>query len=222
MTHPHDAVRVQPVLIDAEGQIEVFGLRYWSEESAKYPLRPVTLCVSHAPHQRAAVLSLKGKLLCHVELIDDGGLADSRDEHRAEAQALIDEAEREARDIEADARASVVRGQAEMLIDLIDHRIENAFVTRRIFRRFEGMLAFCRGESSLRDAWRTFFRGANMGDGDVAQGRQSGFQIAKAIFEHPHAVFGGHGHCSRSVSVDDGEQAKRTAEAGHCLSEVAK
>ena len=219
MTHPHDAVRVQPVLIDAEGQIEVFGLRYWSEESAKFPLRAVTLCVNHAPHQRAAVLSLKGKLLCHVELIDDGGLADRREEHRTEAQALIDEAERAAK---ADARASVVRGQAEMLIDLIDHRIENAFITRRIFRRFEGMLAFCRGEGSLRDAWRTFFGGTNMSDGDVAQGRQSGFQIAKAIFEHPHAVFGGLGHCSRSVSIDDGEQAKRTAEAGHCLSEVAK
>ena len=73
MTHPHDAVRVQPVLIDAEGQIEVFGLRYWSEESTKFSLRAVTLCVAHTPHQRAAVLSLKGELLCHVELVDDGG-----------------------------------------------------------------------------------------------------------------------------------------------------
>lgn len=222
MTHPHDAVRVQPVLIDAEGQIEVFGLRYWSEESTKFSLRAVTLCVAHTPHQRAAVLSLKGELLCHVELVDDGGLADRREEHRTEAQALIDEAEREARDIEADARASIVRGQAEMLIDLIDHRIENAFITRRIFRRFEGMLAFCRGEGPLRDAWRAFFGGTNMSNGDVAQGRQSGFQIAKAIFEHPHAVFGGHGHRDASVSVGDGEQAKRAAEAGHCLSEVAK
>lgn len=219
MTHPHDAVRVQPVLIDAEGQIEVFGLRYWSKEAAKFPRRPVSLCVSHAPHERAAVLSLKGKLLCHVELIDDGGLARRREEHEAQAQNLIDGAAREA---EANARASVVRGQAEMLIDLIDHRIEHALVTRRVRGRFEGVLAFCRGKGSLRDAWRTFFGGANMGDGDVPQGRQPGFQIAEAIFEHPHAILGGHGHVTRSVFADDEGDAKRAADAGHCLSEVAK
>ena len=221
MTHPHDAVRVQPVGIDAEGAIEVFGLRYWSEEATKYSNRIVTLCVAHAPHQRAAVLSLKGELLCHVELIDDGGLAKRREHRRAEAQALIDEAERETRDIEADALASVVRGQAELLIDLIDKRIEHARFRHRIG-------AFCRqlaprhGEGFLRRAWAVLFQRMDVRGEQRPHRHIPGFEIAKAIFEHPHAILGSHGHRELSVSVDDGDEAKRASKAGHCLSEVAK
>ncbi len=221
MTHPHDAVRVQPVLVDAEGQIDVFGLRYWSEESTKFPLRAVTLCVSHAPHQRAAVLSLKGKLLCHVDLIDDGGLADDREERRAEAQVLLDEAAFEARDTGADARALIVRGQAELLIDLIDKRIEHARLRHRI-RAFGRQLTSGHGEGFLRRARAVLFQRMDVRGEQRPHRHVPGFEIAKAIFEHPHAILGGHGHQETSLSVDDGKKAKRDAEAGHCLSEVAK
>ena len=221
MTHPHDAVRVAPVGIDAEGQIEVFGLKFWSEEATRHARRIVALCVAHAPHQRAAVLSLKGELLCHVELIDDGGLTERREQRRAEAQALIDEAQHEARDIEADARALIVRGQAELLIDLIDKRIEHARLCHRLG-------AFCRqlapghGEGFLRRARAVLFQRMDVRGEQRPHRHVPGFEIAKAIFEHPHAILGGHSHREASGSVDDRGQAKPTAEAGHCLSEVAK
>jgi len=221
MTHPHDAVRVAPVGIDAEGQIEVFGLKFWSEEATRHARRIVALCVAHAPHQRAAVLSLKGELLCHVELIDDGGLTERREQRRAEAQELIDEAQHEARDIEADARALIVRGQAELLIDLIDKRIEHARLRHRIG-------AFCRqlapghGEGFLRRARAVLFQRMDVRGEQRPHRHVPGFEIAKAIFEHPHAILGGHGHRETSFSVGDGKEAKRAAEAGHCLSEVAK
>jgi len=84
MSHPHDPVIVRPVSVDSTGCVQVFGLRYWSQDAVQHAGRLAEICIEEAPHSRALLRSTKGERWCWMELIEDKSLA-----QLAERESLI-------------------------------------------------------------------------------------------------------------------------------------
>lgn len=226
MTHPHDSVRVLPVGVDELGVVEVFGLRYWSEESAKFGRRLAEIRVSPFPHSKALLLSLKGKKLCEVQLMDNCGFLDpvgarqvaARLRHKIEALRVLEQEQGHMTGAEP-SEPSVVRGNAEVLLDLIDDSVEHARINRQSFGHIvaKPLLGFL--HNIMRRAGITSFENAHDADADSVERREARLEKAQSLLEHLQLLVGGHGDNSRLRRSEKRNQADAST---HCLSEVAK
>lgn len=195
------------------GDVRAMDKRYYSVELMQLAGREVTVRIP-LREGAAAQVWIGDHYQCSPQLIQDVGFADvagaadlARD-YRALRATL--------RQREDEERASVIRGQAKALLDLIDSRVCEA-------RRFPRILGVLESQTLTR-VLKRLSRGAGLfglqpgqhpeEDGVVAL--DPGLEKAEAVLKHLHAVFGGHLHVG-APAADDGEP-NPPAEDAHRLS----
>lgn len=187
--------------------VTIHGRRYWSPELAERIGWEIQIEIDRADEAYASAWTRgRNHRLCTVALID-AQAGTTIDERRALAQA------------EADERASVVSRQAQMLLDLIDQRIEHS-ARRNFSSQGKIQVSLRRCENALRAAWRNFFKGADAGDGERSDEVEAHLKMAHSILEDADALVS----FDRHESLQDLGFIDRTAArlAAHRLSEGSK
>lgn len=169
MSFPHDAVRVLPIGVDDTGAVTLFGYRWWSEESTQYHHRIVELRISARPHIDAWLFSLKGELLCKVQLIDDH--ADHRGCRRC---------------------ASVVGRVPTDIAQLADQATERARLGYEVSGQGRRALPLRIIDHLRRSAGRLAFGNRNVRKAQATGGHHSSLDLEKSPLEHGQSVVGGH------------------------------
>lgn len=178
------------VQISQDGTVRCAGRIFWSEAAMQRAGKWASMVLPRHGDMTVALTDANGNEF-QADLIDDAEFRDSdvgrafASEHRRQQEAEI---------------ASIVRRQAEALVDLVDQRIEDAFIASRV-----GLVA-----KALKNI-AGFFKGAGKAapkqghhrNREMALRRYLALQKAAAIFEHPHAVLGGHLQLSSSDNFDN-------------------
>jgi len=203
--------------VGRDGAVRAMDKRYYCADLLRYIGWEVTVLLPVDEGAPAQVWSNQ-HYLCSPNLIQDTGFLD----HEAALAIVVEyRAKREAlRQQEEERRASIIRGQAEALLKLIDDRAGKA----RDFRRILGVVEV----ETLKRAIKRLARGAGLfGVKPIKDAEQEsvvaadpGIEQIEAIFKHLHAVFWGRVH-HEAPAVDDGEP-NPPADGAHRLSGGAK
>ncbi|MBY0306426.1 MAG: hypothetical protein K2W86_14905 [Sphingomonas sp.] len=216
MTHPHDQVCVSPVRIDGDGTIKIFDRLYWSKDSAKLPGRTVKAIVSPSPYEEIALLSLRGAQLCNAQLLQDTGWADAeaaRDAAWTVAKRSIREA---AAEETGEQHGLIVRRRAQLLIELIDKRVDRLNVRQPVFAFGKLSHAFSYIHQLIRRAWGQSLKQPHHCEQQRAADLMIDGDLALAIFDHRHPLFERGLHGSSKSSVGD-QQPSPTDKGAHRL-----
>jgi hypothetical protein len=193
--------------VQPDGKVQALGQLYWSPPMQKYAGWQVELRVFG---DGGPVQVWSGHhFLCSADVIADPGFG-YPDVAAETAGKLRERADRQ--------RALVVRGQAALLVELLADTVEDTTPRRsgtfharyRGFQFFIQLLPIVGKHAIERERHR---------DLECAQRREARLRLAQSIFDLPYTIHGRRPSCEIGC---DGEQAKPAAEAGHCLSEVAK
>lgn len=203
--------------VGRDGTVRAMDKRYYCADLLRYIGWEVTVLLPVDEGAPAQVWSHQ-YYLCSPNLIQDTGFLD----HEGALAAVVEyRAKRAARRREDEARrASIIRGQAEALLKLIDDRAGKA----RQFPRVIGVLEF----ETLKRAIKRLAHGARLfGVEPIKDAEQEsvvaadpGIEQIEAIFKHLHAVFWGRVH-HEAPAADDGEP-NPPADDAHRLSGGAK
>lgn len=203
--------------VGCDGTVRAMDKRYYCADLLRYIGWEVTVLLPVDEGAPAQVWSNQ-HYLCSPNLIQDTGFFD----HEGAMASVIEYRAKRAefRQLEEDRRASIIRGQAEALLKLIDDRAGKA----REFPRVIGVLEF----ETLKRAIKRLARGAGLlGIETVKDAEQEsvvtadpGIEQIEAIFKHLHAVFWGRVH-HQAPAADDGEP-NPPADGVHRLSGGAK
>lgn len=187
--------------VGRDGTVRAMDKRYYCADLLRYIGWDVTVLLPVDEGSPAQVWSHQ-HYLCSPDLVQDTGFSD----HEAALATVVDyRAKRAAlRQLEDAERASIIRGQAEALLKLIDDRASKA----RNFRRILGIVEV----ETLTRALKRLARGAGLfGVKPIEDAEQKrmvaadpGLEQIEAILKHLHAVFGGHLH-GEPPAADDGE-----------------
>lgn len=202
------------VTVPRHGAVQVFDRCYWCADMVSLAGREVLVRVP-VRHFAAAQVWIGDHYQCSPELIADTGFADCGaakellEQYRAKraaAQAVADE-----------ERASVIRGQAKALLDLIDSRVGEV----RHLPRILGVLE----SQTLTRVLKRLARGAGLFGLKSSQNAEQegvvafdpGLEKAEAVLKHLHSVFGGHLHGPTAPAVD-ARDASEADDGAHRLS----
>lgn len=187
--------------VGRDGTVRAMDKRYYCADLLRYIGWDVTVLLPVDEGAPAQVWCHQ-HCLCSPDLMAEVGFFDHEG---AQATVVEYRAKRAAqRQLEDAERASIIRGQAEALLDLIDSRVGEARRRPRILGVLESQ--------TLTRSLKRLARGAGLfgvksfqnpeQEGVVAL--DPGLEKAEAVLKHLHAVFGGHLHGEVPVA-DEGE-----------------
>lgn len=241
MNSNHILCFVQP-----DGVLALGRHRYWSPQTPKLANKLVTVVRERPGTWRVYVLAGKGKSIQANLLVDPQfsdtkrarQLHDQLAKHRKnigyvpppplivqgveltgrERAEFLDTAAKAA-GIDLSRRASIVRGQATLLVELVEDAIEQSRLQHRsavpaILRQAGERVVEMFGISGQRRIERQCRR-----DLERAQRREALLTLAQHIFDLPYVLSG---HDQPLPSVDDGKDASAPNEDGHRLSGASK
>lgn len=187
--------------VGRDGTVRAMDKRYYCADLLRYIGWEVTVLLPVDEGAPAQVWSHQ-HYLCSPDLIQDVGFLDHEGALEIVAEYRAKRAAR--REEDETRRASVIRGQAEALLKLIDHRASKA----RDFRRILGVVEV---ETLTRAIKRIACGAGTFGVKPIEDAKQDrmvsadpGIEQIEAIFKHLHSVFGGHLH-GAAPAADDGE-----------------
>lgn len=199
------------------GDVRAMDKRYYSVELMRLAGREVTVRIP-AREGAPAQVWIGEHYQCSPQLIADVGFLDHEGAVAAVAEYRAKRAD--LRELEDAERASIIRGQAKALLDLIDSRVGEA----RCFPRILGVLE----SQTLAGVLKRLARGAGLfvvkplqhAEQESVVALDPGLEKAEAILKHLHSVFGGHLHVE-APAADEGEP-NPPADGAHRLSGDAK
>lgn len=205
--------------VERAGVVRAMDKRYYCAELLSYIGWEVTVLLPVDEGAPAQVW--RGQhYLCSPNLIQDVGFLD----HEAALATVIEyRAKRaELRQLEEDQRASIIRGQAKALLNLIDDRIEHARASRNLLRIIKGEPLARAVKCLMRKAGMLAIDDFKGADDKRVERADASLQHAEAIFKHFHAVFGGHLHGVDAPAAVDGEEPILPRDGAHRLCGDAK
>lgn len=159
------------VKVSWSGEVrDQFGRRFWSMESTQLAGRWATLMLPSRADDFVIIQDAAGREF-RADLIADPFM-------RSKA-AQVEEAKR---------RTSIVRRQAELLVDLIDQRLEEQLRAGNFFCRLAAHLPPGLFKRLFHRAGQPRLDNAEMCADQVPLRVDASLKLAQAIFEHPHAV----------------------------------
>ncbi len=195
-----------PATVSRGGEIVALGRRFWAPDLASKAGWEVELHFDQDDEVYPSVWT-KGRAhrLCTAALIADGGFLDF-DRVRGAAK------------LQRDEQASIVRRKAEILIEVIDHRLERAVLLNKPFSGRGMTLAIGKLVNAIRHFGVKSPKFSEHGHLEVAKDSDLELKLAASIFQHGDTLFGGHDLSSANSSSEPNPADPAT----HRLSETSK
>lgn len=143
------------------------------------------------------------------EILPDSGFAYTEAAHRSAYFARLRKEVSSVAEEGRALRASIVRRQAEILIELVDQRIRSQRIVHqalgaRLGRNLLGFINHCLGKVG-----KAPIHGPHEGELEGVRHLEVAMELAQAVFEHPEAVFAAHrnGSSNPVVAASDANSA---------------